>query len=182
MRQLFVLTVLGVLVSSAAFVGMIFAMRAVGSVQPPSTALAPLHLADCALPCWMGMTPGKTTFDDALQQVSAAFPHSLVTITGGRIINLDTSFGQVLITGGRDGLIHRISLPSFRLKGVMLGDVVGLLGMPTWIVGVNPTAIFYGCGTYQVVVSSGTVSGGWRQHLVIIDIQDIGYSCPVAKQ
>ena len=180
--HIFALIGVGICALTLAFVSMIFAARALGNGEPPATALAPLHLTDCAFPCWMGITPGKTRFDEALQQMNAAFPHSLVSITGGRIINLDTSFGQVLLTGGNDGVIHRISLPSFRLKGVLLGDIVGLLGMPTWIVGVNPTAIYYGCETYEVAVSGGTVSGGWRQRIVIIDIQDVGYPCPSTQQ
>ena len=181
MRHLFALTFMVIGFVTVAFTGLIFAARELGNHQPPSAALAQLHLTDCALPCWLGITPGQTTLIEAVRRVTAAYPQTSPSIIDGRIANAETSFGQIILMADRVGIVHRISLPTFNLKGVSLADAVSLLGTPTWMVGVHPAAVFYGCVTFQAVVSGGSVDGGWRQRLVIIDIQDVGYSCPIVK-
>ena len=165
-----------------AFAACIFAARMIGSTQPPSPALAQLHLTDCTLPCWLGITPGQTTLVDAVRRVTAAYPKTVPSIIDGRLVNADTTFGQIILMADRAGIVHRISLPTFRLKGVALADAVSLLGKPTWVVGIHPTAVYYGCTSFLAVISGSSVDGGWQQRLVIIDIQDVGYSCPAGKQ
>ncbi len=179
--RVLVLTLCGVL----AFTALIFAARAAGNAQPPPDALAQLHLTDCALPCWIGIVPGETRFDEAVRLVSAVYPQAEVTITGqGKAprFNADTEFGQILLSADRAGIVHRISLPLYKLKSLILADVAALLGSPTGVVGREPVAVYYGCLTYQAVIAGGSVNGGWRQRPIIIEIQDRGYSCPAAKR
>lgn len=179
--RLFVFTLYGVF----AFAALIFAARMTGHAQPPPEPLVQLHLTDCALPCWIGIVPGETRFDQAVERVSIVYPQADVTITGqGKAprFNADTEFGQILISADRAGVVHRISLPIYKLRGIMLADVAGLLGSPTGTVGIHPVTVYYGCMSFQVVISGGTVNGGWRQRPIIIDIQDRGYSCPSARR
>lgn len=163
------------------FAALILAARLAGNAQPPAAALVGLHLTDCALPCWIGIVPGVTRFDEAVRLVSAVYPQAEVTITGqdkAPRFNADTDFGQILLLADRAGIVHRISLPLYKLHGLMLADVAGLLGRPTGTVGREPVTVYYGCQTYQAVIAGGSVNGGWRQRPIIIEIQDRGYSCP----
>ena len=141
MRRLFGWMVGVVLILSAGFALLILAARAVRIAQPLPEALAQLHLTDCALPCWLGITPGKTHIEEAVQRVNVAYPLAAPTITNGRVVNADTPFGQVIMIADSTGIVHRISLPAFKLKGVTLADAVSLLGTPTGVVGVHPVAV-----------------------------------------
>ncbi len=48
--------------------------RAIGHAQPTRPEIALLHLGDsCALPCWIGITPGKTTFEEAIQRIKGVW-------------------------------------------------------------------------------------------------------------
>ncbi len=47
-----------------------------GRRQPTSARLAMLRLTDCALPCWIGIVPGKTTLDEAHAIIESAFGQS----------------------------------------------------------------------------------------------------------
>ncbi len=185
MRSLIVFVLGWIVVLAAGFALMIAVIQTVGSAQPPSEAIQALHLTDCILPCWLGITPGKTHFDEAVQRVSAVYAQG-APLTGSEQtlprLNLDTSFGQIILSADKDGIIHRISLATYKLKGVSLGDAVSVLGKPTWVVGKHPVAIFYGCETFQTVISGGSADQGWGQKLIIIDIQDAGYSCPASAQ
>src|SRR5438067_348965 len=67
------------------FSGAIFVALGIGSRQPASNILAQLHLTDCALPCWLGIMPGKTSFDEAVQHVTAVYPSYDVTIQDTQI-------------------------------------------------------------------------------------------------
>ncbi len=42
----------------------------VGRAQPESDRVAWLHLRDCSLPCWAGMTPGSTPIGSVKQRLS----------------------------------------------------------------------------------------------------------------
>ena len=175
---IFVWIVAGMCALTLTFVALIYGARTLGNAQPPKAALAQLHLTDCALPCWLNITPGQTPFADAVERISTVYPQNKPAITDGRIANTDTPFGQIILMADRNGIIRRISLPTFNLKEVSLADTVGLLGTPLWVVGSHPVAAYYGCNTFMAVISGTSVDAGWRQRLVIIDIQDVGYSCP----
>ncbi len=50
------------------------ASLAIGHAQPPRPEVALLHLGDyCALPCWIGITPGKTTFGEGIQRIKEVY-------------------------------------------------------------------------------------------------------------
>src|SRR5687767_2789754 len=42
--------------------------------QPVAANMERLRLADCTPPCWMGITPGKTVRDNAIQQLAPLSP------------------------------------------------------------------------------------------------------------
>ncbi len=172
----------GACILMVVFTALIFGARILGDSQPPKAALAQLHLTDCSLPCWLGIIPGQTRFAEAVERVSAAYPQNPPAITDGRIANTETPFGQIILMADRTGIVHRISLPTFNLKGVSLADAVSLLGTPLWVVGSHPVAAYYGCNSFMAVISGTSVDAGWLQRLVIIDIQDVGYSCPGEAQ
>src|SRR5262245_49374801 len=48
----------------------------VGRQLPPSHAVSALHLTDCALPCWWGIVPRKTTMEEAHNIVTLEFDSS----------------------------------------------------------------------------------------------------------
>jgi hypothetical protein len=48
-------------------------MLAIGQHQPLSADLRMLHLTDCAPPCWIGITPGVTTMDEAKIRVQKTY-------------------------------------------------------------------------------------------------------------
>lgn len=71
----------------AVFVG---GARWVGARQPQPAIVEGLRLADCALPCWIGITPGQTTMEEAYRRLVEEF-HSTRTgnnTAGGRFRNL----------------------------------------------------------------------------------------------
>ncbi len=160
----------------------IFGARLIGQMQPPSDELAGLHLTDCALPCWLGITPGETSYEAAVQRISTAYPQVVppAQATTDMHFNVETPFGQILLSADRRGVVHRMTIHTFNLRGVTLGSVVSLLGAPTWRVGRPPTVIYYGCETYLTVVAGRSADGGWQQPIAYIDIQDTGYSCPAS--
>ncbi len=159
------------------FVLLIGAARALGKAQPPTEGLAQLHLTECALPCWVGIIPGPTTFDEGVQHVKAVSPQSAITFEYSQVafgLRANTSFGQISLVGGDDGVIRDISLRMFTLEGVALGDVVNLLGVPSRPVGAKPLAAFYQCKNALAIVSVGDIQGGWQEALGIISIRGNG--------
>ncbi len=166
------------------FVLLIAAARALGNAQPPPEGLAQLHLTECALPCWLGIVPGQTTFDEGVQHVKAIYPQSVVTFEYSQVafgLRASTAFGQISLVGGDDGIIRDISLRMFTLEGVALGDVVNLLGTPSRPVGAKPLAAFYQCENALAIISVGDVQGGWQEVLGIISIRGNGpETCTVA--
>jgi hypothetical protein len=65
MRRLLILSLLMAVVTSV----LALAAVGVGRAQPDRPDW--LHLRDCALPCWAGMTPGLTPIGDVKQRLSA---------------------------------------------------------------------------------------------------------------
>jgi hypothetical protein len=169
--------ILGILVLSALCASLIFAAQGLGSAQPPPAGLVQLHLTDCTLPCWAGIVPGQTTFDEGVQRVKTVYPQALITFEYSQVafgLRANTPFGQISLVGSDDGIIRDISLRMFTLDGVALGDVVNLLGEPSKPVGANPLAAFYQCENALAIVSVGDVQGGWREALGIISIRGNG--------
>ncbi|MEO8394675.1 MAG: hypothetical protein ABI700_16900 [Chloroflexota bacterium] len=167
----------GVIALMIGFVLLIGAARVLGNAQPPPEGLAQLHLTECALPCWLGIVPGQTTFDEGVQHVKAIYPQSVVTFEYSQVafgLRANTAFGQISLVGGDDGIIRDISLRMFTLEGVALGDVVNLLGVPSRPDGAKPLAAFYQCENALTIVSVGDVQGGWQEALGIISIRGNG--------
>lgn len=44
-----------------------------GQIQPIPNSIAQMHLIDCAPPCWIGITPGLTSVEDAKARLIAIF-------------------------------------------------------------------------------------------------------------
>jgi len=80
MRRFLLLTLIALLVCA----GLSGAALWIGRQQPALRLLTALRFTDCAPPCWIGITPGKTTLKAARDQVIRTFPESqgyLVTLT-----------------------------------------------------------------------------------------------------
>ena len=171
---------------TVAFTLLISAALLIGRAQPPPEGLIQLHLTDCRLPCWVGIVPGQTTFDEGTQRLKAVYPQAAITFEYSQVafgVRANSPFGQISLVGGEDGIIRDISLRMFTLEGVALGDVVNLLGMPTRPVGANPLAAFYQCANALTIVSVGDVRGGWREALGIISIRANGPdTCTVERR
>src|SRR5690349_1498777 len=69
MRRLFTLISALCLIFSV-FIG---ASMLITQVQPLPEHLAMLHLTDCAPPCWIGIMPGVTTFEQARTQLMKTY-------------------------------------------------------------------------------------------------------------
>ncbi len=177
---------MGVLVLAAILAALIFGARLIGEELPPPEELAQLHLTDCRLPCWVGIVPGQTTFDEGTQRLKAVYPQAAVTFEYSQVafgMRANTPFGQISLVGGDDGIIRDISLRMYTLEGVALGDVVNLLGMPSRPVGAKPLAAFYQCANALTIVSVGDVRGGWHEALGIVSIRANGpNTCTVERR
>src|SRR5689334_21302019 len=65
-----------IVVSWFALIAGIGTMLLIEHTQPIPERLRMLHLADCAPPCWIGITPGKSTINEARQRLEAVFNRS----------------------------------------------------------------------------------------------------------
>ena len=131
----------------------ISAAMLIGRAQPLPERVALLHLNDlCKLPCWIGITPGVTTLDDAIARVKDVYgklpAYDLHCYESGPCI-LDKDADQILVInfyGMTDAtnhlLISDIELfPSFVLSAnrvlsagyTQMADVVGNLYSPEQI-------------------------------------------------
>lgn len=122
----------------------------IGRMQPAPSLIGQLHLADCAPPCWIGITPGQTeaaavnryvmdTFNSTNSQLSSSVPayewFTIVPITQparrGEGIPIQFSVN--------DGTIIEILIPAFFGSSTpdvtmpSLGDMVNLLGAPACV-------------------------------------------------
>jgi hypothetical protein len=116
---------------------LIMAFCGIGSVQSPPAShalLAELHLADCALPCWLGITPGITRFAEAVYLVSRANPGLLSTSRNGISViawyPIKTSWIPVILRADESGKVVQLTLVTANIEGISIGDVVGFLGLP----------------------------------------------------
>ncbi len=69
-----VLLVLGVLLLA------VNGARLVGHAQPPPRRVLLLHLTDCELPCWIGIVPGVSTYDEAAALIRRSYPATAFAI------------------------------------------------------------------------------------------------------
>jgi hypothetical protein len=134
------------------FALLIYTVRALGSSQPPPAVLSRLHLTECVLPCWMGITPGATAMRDAAQRLSTInLGGPMSEANDGRSMwgtfEVNGSLVYVQIQATDDALVRQITLISALVDGVRFGDVVSDLGVPT-------------CGKFahSLVLYSGTTA------------------------
>jgi hypothetical protein len=114
-----------------------------GRLQPIPRRLAILHLNDCQLPCWMGIIPGQTRFNEAKERVMQGFKNALAT--DGQhdramwsSIN-DPDAVQIYIYAMRpqpddhDPVIQHISVMLWDTGGdnIKVGDLINVIGYPT---------------------------------------------------
>ena len=158
----------------AVFVLLILAARAMGSTQPPPQALKELHLTDCALPCWLGITPGKTTFDEAVQRVSAAYPTTVDTSIYRDSVYADyqagLSSGQVAVFAGKNGIVREITLITSYVEGMTLGDLVNLYGSPDCFSKYPVGLTYISSQAFADVLANSEAQNQWRRSINNIDI------------
>jgi hypothetical protein len=124
--------------------------------QPIAANMQRLRLADCAPPCWMGITPGQTVRGDAVQQLAPLSPilhqDASFTVSEGYASEHESILAVTLRSEGVNftiemtsvrGVVMGIRLPSnFRSLGSSakpgemmptLGEIVSLLGAPACV-------------------------------------------------
>jgi hypothetical protein len=164
---------------SAAFVLLILAMHLVGSLQPLPQAMTELHLDECALPCWIGITPGKTTFDDALDRLSESHPMNV--FVRGSLIYADyqanAPIGQISLQAW-NGVINLIHLTPGRDANLALGDIVQRFGTPGCEIPSSHTTLVYTSpDAFAAILVSREVENRWRKPLINIEIRGESALC-----
>jgi hypothetical protein len=147
----------------------------VGYGQPPASAVQQLHLSDCAPPCWIGIVPGDTNTEEAVQLFSATFtpansvsipPLTLGTSTNPWLVMplLDseaTAERLMVQLGSVEGIVNRIMIQGRRYGPVntmpRLGDLVSLLGPPSCV---NPQTPGFEGWTLFYLTTRGTILVG----------------------
>ena len=119
-----------------------------GRAQPIPDRVAVLHLGDmCALPCWIGITPGKTTLEQAIKRLSSVFkpseyPNSdnIYVVFVAPEVQLSVWFitdDQKIVTG--------IQLSDEAISELPIGDAMSVLGQPRYLA-FNSSGITNLCG------------------------------------
>ena len=127
---------LGVCGLTLVFVLLIVAARAIGNAQPPPEALQELHLTDCKLPCWLGIIPGKTTYEEAVRRMRVYYPY-IYDPPGAQTVRAliyqpDLSDVDIETYQDAHGIVSQIFITTPNVSdGIALGDVTSLLGAPT---------------------------------------------------
>jgi len=169
---------------SVVFAALIFAARTIGGTQPPPEALQKLHLTDCALPCWIGIIPGKTTFEDAAQLITHIYPQA--DFPGGGYVRVRYPVGSSYVeidTETVAGIVHEIIIGLPREGGITLGDIANLLGMPTCEGGQPYTVPIYGLSprTFAYIVPYTDKIKTWYAEVNDIEIYDNVNPCFLPK-
>lgn len=118
------------------FVLLVSAVHAFGSFLPPPAGLLQMRLSECALPCWMSIIPGTTTMRQAAQHLSTAnLGGPMSEAPDGRSMwgefEVNGSRVYVQVHANEEGLVRQIVLISSLVDGIVFGDVVSTLGVPT---------------------------------------------------
>lgn len=170
-----------ILLLSVLFALLIFVSQALGSTQPPPAALAGLRLDECALPCWMGITPGRTEMADAVHRLnSAQLGGMLFESSDGRSVTTAYEVSNALVrvdmVADEAGKVVQITIFTAPVRGLRLGDAVRYLGTPTCNGGNRSMALYTGATADAVVVGSAPLGkSGLRTALNYIDIYDHSY-------
>lgn len=120
------------------------AVIGIGRGQPPSDGLALLHLDECELPCWLGITPGQTPWDAAKQMIMDAYSDAQYSVHLVDASHIDVSVNGTddvlsieiapLSFNYADSPVNRIELTmKFAYLGrrwVSIGDLIASVGSP----------------------------------------------------
>jgi hypothetical protein len=88
-------------------------------------------VGECRLPCWWGITPGLTTWDNALKKLES---HELQTVEPDYAgIKLPNNLGSVGVYRKEDGLVYWIEINSRPFKGIQYYDLLTDYGEPSEI-------------------------------------------------
>jgi hypothetical protein len=119
----------------------------IGRTEPPPELVRQLHLNDCTMPCWIGITPGTTksevvnryvmdTFKSTNSQLSSSVPSyewfTIVPLTQPA----RRGEGMPIQFGVNNDIVSEILIPAFFGSSTpdvtmpTLGDMVNLLGAP----------------------------------------------------
>jgi len=122
----------------------------IGHVQPLPEPIAVLHLNEmCALPCWIGITPGKTRLGEARQIVADVYNHGrpltfdplhdAVDIVMPHGWTLDIGFDDWPSSQNNDAnrIVSKIHISNWNNQNpiplLSLGYVIKALGLPEGI-------------------------------------------------
>jgi hypothetical protein len=114
--------------SILAFALILLAVRVIGSRNQPATAL--LESGNCEQPCWHGIRPGETSFQQATTILQADSSYNLSLTAGKSLCWLSLkSTSWYGCTEGHGETVQdvELSLPDGMLR---LGDAIALFGMP----------------------------------------------------
>ncbi len=164
---------------TALFALIILTARLIGNLRTPE-AVQILHLTDCRLPCWLGIIPGKTSFDEAAQRVSATYPH--MQIIGHMTIyanfQLGSSYGNAEITTRKDGIVHQMVLTLPASGGITLGDLGSLYGAPACQSGQPNLVPVYGSSARMVAYVMPYANSGTDYYTAVNDIEMFDFFNP----
>lgn len=165
--------VLCALALSALFTILIFGAQALGSTQPTPEGLQALHLTECQLPCWIGIVPGQTKFEDAVRQMRAIYPEIEFRVsTACAVYQVNGNSGQACVSANGGEIINAMNLyPPFGIP-LLLGDVVGLLGNPACGFSRNRNILFVNYYAEMGVAYLIPAGRSWRAPLNNIEIHD----------
>jgi hypothetical protein len=177
---------LGVSVLSIlSFALLIFGAQALGQSQPPPVALRGLHLTDCALPCWNGITVGQTQRRFAYRQLVSQYEDVTQRFFADQAMiyilhEQEMSRTEIEMYIDESGRVQQVTLYIADGSGLLLGDIMNLYGEPSEIEGVPPLILAYQCASGHVVVATDTHSGtGWQTPVGMISISQLNTMHPL---
>jgi hypothetical protein len=159
------------------FLLLIFIARAIGTSQPLPEAVRALHLTDCDLPCWNGITVGQTPLRAAYPQVVSQFDAASrrfladSRIVGTTLQEAAAPTTEVELVYDDNGIVQRITLYVSASDDLRLGDMLNLFGEPSEIGFRQPVLLFYQCeGAYAAITADTRRGIGWQAPIGMITI------------
>ncbi len=167
------------LIGMFVFTLLIFTAQRIGEAQPLPEALRDLHLTDCTLPCWNGITLGTMQMGVAFQRLTAQYGAAKQTFfADGAVINVPyatgSSSGMLEFYVDPRGVVRQVRMYFDEPKVLTLGEIAGLLGMPTATFGIQPSTISYQCASTLIIIASGG-SQRWFNPVEVFSISYLDY-------
>ncbi|HLY25248.1 MAG TPA: hypothetical protein VKQ72_02840 [Aggregatilineales bacterium] len=133
MRTLIYLTGSVIILLTASIGG----VNAFEQAQPVSDRLEMLHLTDCVVPCWIGIVPGKTRMNDALQRIKEVYGNTPgYTLSANLLrLRLDNDLTGLSIALLPDDFYQDniVELITFDFQDITVGDLMSLCAFPRYI-------------------------------------------------